>query len=154
MIYTRIIGGLGNQLFQYAFARYLAEVHNTTLKMDISGYDNYDLHSYLLNHFSVQEGFHDDEELLIIYKVREKYLRKLIFRLFHKNIKTSPIQYINERSPYYFNEKMKYLNDNVYLDGYWNSEKYFKEIREILKNEFQIIPEPNDINKKFIKEIE
>ena len=34
MIIARLMGGMGNQMFQYAFGRFLAKKHNTQLKMD------------------------------------------------------------------------------------------------------------------------
>ena len=39
MIYTRIRGGLGNQLFQYSTARSLADLLNVPLGLDIREYD-------------------------------------------------------------------------------------------------------------------
>jgi len=36
MIISKLYGGLGNQLFQYALGRYLSIKHNTTLAFDIS----------------------------------------------------------------------------------------------------------------------
>lgn len=38
MIVIRFIGGLGNQLFQYALGRYLSMIHGLSLRFDISGY--------------------------------------------------------------------------------------------------------------------
>lgn len=40
MIITKISGGLGNQMFQYAAGRAMALKNNTSLKLDISGYAN------------------------------------------------------------------------------------------------------------------
>ena len=36
MVIVRLLGGLGNQMFQYAAARRLALAHNVPLKLDIS----------------------------------------------------------------------------------------------------------------------
>ncbi len=38
MVIVNVIGGLGNQLFQYAAGRRLALKHNTELLLDSSGY--------------------------------------------------------------------------------------------------------------------
>ena len=45
MIITKLIGGLGNQLFQYAAGRSIAEIHDTGLLLDITGFDDYSLYS-------------------------------------------------------------------------------------------------------------
>ena len=38
MIVTKLIGGIGNQMYQYAFGRRSAYKNNTELKMDVTGY--------------------------------------------------------------------------------------------------------------------
>ena len=45
MIISHIIGGLGNQMFQYAAARALAEHLNQPLLLDVSSFSNYQLHN-------------------------------------------------------------------------------------------------------------
>ena len=40
MIITKLIGGLGNQMFQYAAGRRLAHILNTDLRLDLSGYQS------------------------------------------------------------------------------------------------------------------
>ena len=57
MIISRIIGGLGNQLFQYAAGRALAIKHNTELKLDINSFTTYKLHNYSLQHFNIKQNF-------------------------------------------------------------------------------------------------
>ena len=44
MIITKLIGGLGNQMFQYSIARALSLKKNTPFRLDVSGFDNYHLH--------------------------------------------------------------------------------------------------------------
>ena len=116
MIIVKLMGGLGNQMFQYAAARRLAEVHKTTLKLDLTFlldraprkdfiYRNYDL-----NIFNIQENFATPEEIKRCKVIKEPYSH------FDKNLLNAP--------------------DNVYLEGYWQSEKYFKDIKQIIKKEF------------------
>ncbi len=153
MIYVRIIGGLGNQLFQYAFARYLAEMNNTGVKLDITGFSQYNLHKYSLSAFNIQEIIANEEELKLIQEAKNNPIQKISYKIFKYNIKAKPISYIREISPYSFNDKLIHLNDNIYLDGYWNSEKYFIAIKSIIKREFQVKVQPDDINKKYYDSI-
>lgn len=60
MIFTKIFGGLGNQLFQYAAGRYLANKHKTDLKIfDDKWFENSNspLAYYRLNQFNIQEKY-------------------------------------------------------------------------------------------------
>ena len=66
MIITKLIGGLGNQMFQYASGRCLAYVNNTELKLDITGCENQEgmtPRKYALNIFNIQENFASESEI-------------------------------------------------------------------------------------------
>ena len=54
MIIVKIIGGMGNQLFQYAAGRRLALHHNVPLKLDVSGFATYTWHIYSLKPFALE----------------------------------------------------------------------------------------------------
>ena len=63
MIIVKIKGGLGNQMFQYACGRFVAQQVNTELKLDISSYLSKNIPSidtprnYKLNRFNILEDF-------------------------------------------------------------------------------------------------
>ena len=63
MVIVRLIGGLGNQLFQYAAARNLAIYHDTELKLDNTLFDTYKLHKYSLDKFNIQNRFASVDEI-------------------------------------------------------------------------------------------
>ena len=66
MVITRLNGGLGNQLFQYAAGRRLAHIHSTELKMDVSGLDNLayrTVRHYELAPFGMKQAFATAKEL-------------------------------------------------------------------------------------------
>ena len=55
MIIVRIMGGLGNQMFQYAAGKRLSMSHNTELKLDLRYFKKSRHRRYLLDHFSVPD---------------------------------------------------------------------------------------------------
>ena len=57
MIKVQIIGGLGNQMFQYAAARSLSEKLKTETILDISAFDKYDVHPLKLDKFNINGRF-------------------------------------------------------------------------------------------------
>ena len=108
MIITKIQGGLGNQLFQWAITKSLSIRYNTEYCFDIS----YFLTSknYLVSKFELE-------------------LTKLNLEIKETSVNTLPK--ITD------NFEFKEIPDNVFLDGYWQSEKYFiqseNEIRKYLE---------------------
>ncbi len=53
MVISHIIGGLGNQMFQYAIGRVIAEEQQETLFLDIEEFDQYDLRNFELEVFNL-----------------------------------------------------------------------------------------------------
>ena len=68
MIITNIIGGIGNQLFQYYFGRKIEEINNTNLKLDNSGFKSYKWHNFELNKFNVKYEIATKEEIELLLK--------------------------------------------------------------------------------------
>ena len=61
MIITKIIGGLGNQLFQYTAGRCLAHLNNTDLKLDVTAFDEYKLRNFDLFNLNVTAQYANDQ---------------------------------------------------------------------------------------------
>jgi len=112
VIAISLIGGLGNQLFQYAIGRHLSIINQTDLRIDLTQFEKYKLHHYSLGHFSIKESFVSQKEMTNLYKVIEK--------------------------SYFYDPDFKSIGNNVLLNGYWQSEKYFFEIAEIIRGDLII----------------
>jgi hypothetical protein len=151
MIIARIHGGLGNQLFQYALGRNLALKNNTELKLDISFYKTQEKRKYLLNNFNIVENFLGDKEDNNLKAIKRKYSPSWFL-----NKITKKIIYLKEDPQKYFQFDQRTLNTlsnmTIYLDGYWQNEKYFLDAKDHLLKElsFRNIPVPKyfDILKK------
>lgn len=146
MIITRLFGGIGNQMFQYSVGRALSTRLNTDLKLDISSFNKYPLREYNLYPFNIKENFATSDDLKRVTK-RSGILGIIcdinIFSLFVQDI-----LYYHEKS-FNYDSKILTLSNEVYLDGYWQSEKYFIDIMEQIKADFQFKNPPDTLNKRF-----
>jgi len=139
MIVTRLIGGLGNQLFQYAAGLRLAQVRSVELKLDITGYSNSNYRTkrhYELAPFNVTQEFASEEEIAKLIQPQPRLLTRLFQRITGKG-EQLPMSYTKE--PHYqFDPSILDLPDGVYLDGYWQSERYFADIAELIREEVTV----------------
>src|ERR1043166_3897025 len=109
MIISQIIGGLGNQMFQYAFGRSLSLKHSIPLKLDTTGFQKYKLHDYGLSQFQIDEHYASPHEIRKYCGFwRFPFLRPKTF-IMEKNVSLHP-EIIQQSPP-------------LYLEGYWQSEK-------------------------------
>jgi hypothetical protein len=136
MIIVKLKGGLGNQLFQYAVGRHLAEIHKTKLKMDISLFETYELHAYSIWPFNIQENFASLDEVRAVAPREQGIAERMIRRVLHRPLKTCST-YVQEKH-FHFDPDILNLPNGVYLDGYWQSERYFASIAETLRQEFTV----------------
>jgi hypothetical protein len=134
-----IKGGLGNQMFQYAF--YLSNLNsNDKVKVDISSYDSYNLH----NGLEIEKIFNLKTLLNIAnssdldhFKDKSKFFK--IKELLGRLIKNNPNFFIKNTHFIEPNYSRYYKNfyNYVYLDGYWQNEKYFKDYKKQLIQNFK-----------------
>ncbi len=149
MIIVRLIGGLGNQMFQYAAARQLAHHHNTDLFLDVTRVASYSLREYELDVFKINAKIATPYLLKQVAFSLKDAVRLGIRHFFSGE---TIIQYIKEQTPD-FHEQVVSLPDNICLEGYWQSEKYFSEIVDIIRTEFSFVNPPSAINQELLEEI-
>jgi hypothetical protein len=146
MIIVNLTGGLGNQLFQYAFGKYLAISNNAILKLDVSSYENYEWHDYSLSPFCIDEIFAAPEEC----NNYKGFGLNIFQRLYRKII---GVNYLLVEDNFKFNPDYKIKTGPIYLNGYWQSENYFKEIESELRNNFKFKIPPSFENSELIKKM-
>ena len=135
-IIIRIRGGLGNQLFGYAFGRKLSLDLKSELILDsVTAFKKYDpvyKRKFELDKFNTIFTHADKKYQLDPYEKLKRNTLKLfsLFRNFENKV------YI-ENFKFGFDERFLKLNKikERYLDGMWQSEKYFKDIKNILIKE-------------------
>jgi hypothetical protein len=138
MIIVRLLGGLGNQMFQYALGKTLSVLNSTSLKLDTTILEdhrpgvhavnrNYDLDIFSLSVPKASRNelwkFHS-HGLPIAYKVANKALRFL---------NTQPI--VNEKH-FHFDAEILRAPDGSYLNGLWQSYKYFAPAESQIRKDF------------------
>jgi hypothetical protein len=138
MIVSRLMGGLGNQMFQYAAGFALARHHHVTLKMDnlflmdkSKRSYRFEYRPYALDIFTILGELATSKEIsqFVVPRVGNKYFYHLKYCIVpQKNV-------INESSINNYEELIQ-LPDHVYLDGYFQKYAYFGNIIKELKNEF------------------
>jgi hypothetical protein len=138
MIIVKLTGGLGNQMFQYAFAKQLAFRNNAQLKLDGSFFKTQTLRNYELDIFQIAETCLSEKELNTYLQtnaqsILQRIRNKINARRFH-------FKHIREEQ-FHVDPSLLHLKGNIYLDGYWQSENYFKEIEPTIKACFQLKPQ-------------
>jgi Glycosyl transferase family 11 len=146
MIITRLIGGLGNQMFQYAAGLALAERRRTVLKLDVSWFREdpaYEAHNrYALSCLNVTEQFATQEEIERVRGVQltrtERWsvaiARALRFYRYAQR-HAAPVNWHRPPDLRYYPGFFE-QPDNTYLDGMFQSELFFGAAAELLRLHF------------------
>ena len=143
MIVAKLMGGLGNQMFQYATGRFLSEKYGWPLLLDIEWYRHQELRRYTLDCFNIRENlftnFHKSKFNNYGFNQSEICIAKILRKVGLGGI----ANFFNERS-LVITEKNEDLIlspevsefDSIYITGDLQNHKYFEEIRNILLFEY------------------
>lgn len=160
MVILYLKGGIGNLLFQYAAGRGLAQKLNVPLRFDKSYYN--------------EKHYEEDVAVNQFYNI--PYYRDILERTFHINIpeatpkemrrfrQTFAGKLFDKLLPYYrrkvvnirktnFDPNFFKTKKNVLIKGYWQSEKYFSHIEELLREDLVFNPHIRDRNRELTDKI-
>lgn len=131
---VRIIGGLGNQMFQYAFLIALREKFKQKIYVDISSFNGYKLHNglELEKIFNIKLNIADPADIRRLSYYSNNYIKQRLCRRLLPNKKT---EYI-ESSKKNVIENVFINSGDCYYEGYWQNHKYFHDYYDIISKEF------------------
>jgi hypothetical protein len=141
VIITQLKGGLGNQLFQYAAARRLSLTLGVPLKLDVGFYKRHKQRTYELDQFHIEAGIATD------WEVARWRGPRLLTRI-TQSLGLVP-RLVLERA-FEFDPAILHLGDGRYLDGYWQSYRYFADVVPQVRRELTVRIPPSDADRTLI----
>jgi len=140
-------GGLGNQMFQWAFAHALEKKTGIQVLLDMTFFEKNYSRPYELDVFSMDvkkvQGFWANFKLNTIWRLRKKLKNK---KFFGTHIYEEPCF---EYDPSVFN-----IEPNTYIHGFFQSEKYIKDVENEIREAFKFKVLPDEQNQKNIDKIQ
>jgi hypothetical protein len=162
-IITRISGGIGNQMFQYATGLAVAKLNNAELLLDTSFFSkdipNETKRVFSLENFNISGTVaktDDTNDIGLPNMFGSGFVNKIKRKIFRMLESGKPLQkrkFIIEPQ-YQFCPEILKIKDSCYLSGVWQSEKYFSSIQNILKNEFILKNKSTRETEQWLKKIE
>lgn len=151
MIIVRLCGGLGNQMFQYATARRVALVNEAALKLDLSWFGNIppgDTHRrYEMHVFNSAQDVASAKEVQALRGVDITRWPKLAKRFLDSTGLLVRQSWIKEKD-HFFDPEILNLRGDAYLEGFWQSARYFDDVAETIRRDFTIRTAPDFENRK------
>ena len=140
-IISQIMGGLGNQMFQYACARAVAHRIDAQLYLDLFWFENGN-RTFMLDIFPN-----------INYSISHPP-KSIVSRVLRK-IDLNKINYIDEPVHYQYSywSEIENIRNSAHLSGYWQNEKYFSNITSIIRQDFTFPELPSYETEKIANKI-
>lgn len=136
MVITQIIGGLGNQMFQYAAGHALSLKNGQALRLDVSGFAGYGLHQG----FELQRVFDCPARIASEADVRSILgwqfspgIRQIVAR---PGLAAFRRKGFSVEPHFHYWPEIRKVPRDCYLVGYWQSEKYFQDTAAVIRADF------------------
>lgn len=160
-IILRLDGGMGNQLFQYAFARTIQNKYGGRIIFDLGAFSK--RYEFSLKRFVLNDNvdYKNRSRLtllsLIIIRKSARLIQLLIKTIIINRVRRTKLLsflgiFIQEDTRYYYH-LYSTISPILFISGNWMSEKYFSSTKEILINEFRMNSEPSQINRTLIEKL-
>lgn len=160
MIIIKLKWWLGNQMFQYAYIKALSCRTGDNFKLDLSflqrmwkwyikkDFKNMDLINYELYMFDNEENFSLRQDLPFSEKFHNKYIDFLVRKIYSY----LPFTKIYQEKWLQFQESFLKIRQ-WYIDGYFQSEKYFQDFKNEIRKDFIFTPPLSSKNQEITEHI-
>ena len=147
VVYVR--GGLGNQLFQYAFACYVRQMTSEQVSLCWKIYKN-DQRNLWLNLFPITLPF-------FLKKQRRFYKKHVLSKQWYSPfllfLKKTDLKIVTEDRSLPLEQQVYPDEKNVFYDGYWQYANMVSGVRDVLLKELQPFPTPGAESQKIANRI-
>ena len=152
---VRIAEGLGNQLFMYAHSYALSKKINYNFYIDDESayFKKKDVREYELDNLNISAQKISNNDKFNSYSLNFKrtVLKKIDFFLPKKNF------LIEQRNSFkqtkYYEYDTSQLSNKIYVEGFFESEQYFKQYKDELRKEFKLKDSTSYKNNKYYNDI-
>lgn len=135
-------------MFQYAAGLNLSNMLNTDLMLETSMLENDKLRNFSLGCFNISGILIGQKQFKNNFILPLTLIRKFDFLCNFG----SKLRLYKEKS-FNFDNNFLDLKGNICIDGFWQSEKYFKNISELIKKEFSLKKKISQVSKNILRKI-
>lgn len=149
-IIIRVAGGLGNQLYQYAFGRSLSLRSGRRLLLETRNIMRDSFRKYELHLLNIKEKFPDQFTSWCVRWATSESSGKWFQALFPP---ARNYRIIRDKEKGYDASVFNLKDGTLVFEGYWQSFRYFEPDQDIIKSELTFKTEPSRQNARMLDEI-
>ncbi len=142
---VKICGGLGNQMFQYAFAKSLQKHLNTPVLLDTTSFD-WSNRKMQLELFPIDLPYASEKEIAI---AKMQHLPKLV----REALKCMGFDRVSQEIVFEYEPKLLKPSRLTYFFGYFQDPRYFDAISPLIKQTFTLSSPENKKEEEFHRKL-
>jgi len=149
-VIVRLSGGHGNQMFQFAAARRISIHNKALLQVDLSWFDqkgHWTPRKYELGIFKIPVEYAKKEDVKNLKSLRQNFLFRRLPPRLKSRIFSSKYSHVIEKD-FAFDPDILSVTGTIYLDGHWQSYKYFDDVGETIRKDFSFGDEIDSANRQ------
>lgn len=135
---------MGNQMFQYALGRSLSIKRGVPLGLDLTflldrtpipNFTNFTFRNYALDVFNIEANIATKKDIPFLYRKHNLGIFMRYIDYFRRKFVSTPGK---EKQDCHFDPAILELGTNAYLEGWWQSYKYFESVSDIIRKDFTL----------------